>query len=244
MNNRSSQSGNVIFLILIAVVLFAALSFAVTMGGRAGSRDAGTETTQIKAARLSQDSVGLERAIIRLRITMKTADDAISFENQTLGGYINPACSVDDCKVFRPDGGQSLYTLPDPDWLDQTQSAQPDFGQWIFTGSTCVPGVGGGHTDCDTNPNNYELVAYVPWLSRATCIQVNRKLGIGIADADPPQVTGDAWSASPEFTGTYGSGYALLDAGGILFGKMEGCFQGNGTPPAGSYHYYRVLFPR
>lgn len=244
MTSQQHEAGNVLFLVLIAVVLFAALSFAVTMSSRSGSSDLDAEMSQIGTSRLSQNSLDLERAVIRLRISMQIADETISFDNPILTGYDNPACTIDACKVFRPDGGQAPYVAPDKNWLDPARAAEPYFGQWIFTGSTCIPGIGGGHNNCDSDPKNYELVAYMPWLTRATCIHINRKLHVGTPGAEPPQAIGSAWAASPEFTGTYGSGAALLDGGNVLFSQMEGCFQGNGTPPAGSYHYFRVLLPR
>jgi len=245
MRKNRSEAGNILFLILIAVALFAALCFAVTMSSRSGSSDKESEMSQIATARLSQHSVDLERAVMRLRISEDLDESSISFENALLTGYINPACTADNCRIFRPDGGQASYVAPDSKWLDPARSGEAYFGEWLFTGSACIPGVGGGNdSNCNADQKNYELIAIIPWLTRTTCIHINKRLNVGVPDAEPPQIIGSAWSGTPEFTGSYGSGETLMDAGNVMFHKMEGCFQGNGTPPSGSYHYFRVLLPR
>lgn len=239
------DSGNVLFLVLIAVVLFAALSFAVTMSNRGGGEDSTRELAQIAASRLAQHSTDLERAVVRMRVSLNIAADVISFENAAVADYVNPGCTIDRCRVFTTAGGQATYITPEEKWLDIAQAGQDYYREWLFTGSACIPGVGlGDNPDCTGDTANFELLAIVPYISRATCVQVNKKLDLGSEAAPPPQVVGAVWSATPQFTGAYGGGGSLIDAGGVLFGALEGCFEGNGTPAAGTYHYFRVLFPR
>ena len=64
--NRDSERGNVLFLILIAVALFAALSYAVTQSSRSGGGDAGKETNLVNSAQLTQYPAGIRTAIVRM----------------------------------------------------------------------------------------------------------------------------------------------------------------------------------
>jgi hypothetical protein len=246
MVKNAHEAGNVLFLILVAVVLFAALSFAMTMSGRGQSSDSVTkENRSIAMSQLLQSSVDLERAMTRLRIAKTITLNRISFETPALAGYVNPACTVSECQIFHPDGGGVSYPPPSKTWLDPANAAQATFGHWIFTGTTCVPGIGlGSDANCNTNPDHFEIIAYVPWITKIMCADINTTLDVPLTNGAPPQISGSAWSAPPEYTGVFNAGEALIDAGNTLFGVSEGCFEGNGTPPAGTYHYFRVIAAR
>jgi hypothetical protein len=246
MNRSEDQSGNVLFLILIAVVLFAAVAYAISANERQTGENLGRETARIAASQIIQHGVALEGAVMRMRVGENMGDTDISFETPFMSGYANPSCTQDECRVFAPSGGQVAYAPPNPDWLNTSFSAQKHFGSWLITGTTCIPGVGkGSDATCGASPEDLEIVAFLPWLTRDICLELDRRLGISLDNGNPPKATGSAWAAAgEEFTGTYGSGQTLIDATNFLFFKPEGCFEGNGTPPAGSFHYYRVLFPR
>lgn len=64
--NRQSESGNVLFLILIAVALFAALSYAVTKSTRSGGGSTEKEKATLSSAAMTQYPTALRTAIIRM----------------------------------------------------------------------------------------------------------------------------------------------------------------------------------
>ncbi len=107
------QRGNILFLILLAVVLFAALTYAVTSGMRGGGKDAGGESAQAKAATILQFLQQLDTAAMRMTLTGGQKIENLSFEHaqKSWNMPVSPAaegnsnCSVDSCKVFKPDGG-------------------------------------------------------------------------------------------------------------------------------------------
>ncbi len=246
MSHSKSESGNILFLILIGVVLFAAVTYAISANERQTGENLTRESAQIAAAQIIQHGIALEGSIMRLRISKSLGDSEISFETPFMSGYSNPSCTTDECRVFMPSGGQVSYAPPSLEWLNSSLSAQDHFGSWLITGTTCVPGIGtGSDATCGANPSNLEIVAFIPWITRDVCLELDRRLSIPLNSGDPPKITGSAWDTPGEqFVGTYGSGEALIDSNNVLFSKPEGCFEGNGTPPAGSYHYYHVLFPR
>ena len=95
------------------------------------------------------------------------------------------------------------------------------------------------------DPRQLELMAILPWLTRDMCVEINKKLSVPLDNGNPPKLIGSAWaSGSEEFTGSFGSGETIIDAGNLLFTRPEACFEGKGNPPAGSYHYYRAILPR
>lgn len=230
------ESGNVLWYILIAVVLFGALSFAIAQSMRGGGSVMEDERVKISATEIVDYGTVLANAAAQLRLRGIRAD-AISLENPTLAGYANANCADDSCKIFALDGGGVTYKAPSADWLDSTQSAQSGYGQWVFSGLNEVEQVG---TDGATAANK-ELIAFLPYLSKTLCIALNDKVGMTNPAGDPPQEADAIGSYGTPFTGTYSHGELLTLP---EKGKTAGCFEGGGTPANGTYHYYQVLIAR
>ena len=68
-SSEYAQSGNVLFMILIAVALFAALSYAVTSSSRSGGNNASRESLQIEGAQIAQYVTGIQNSIMRMKIS-------------------------------------------------------------------------------------------------------------------------------------------------------------------------------
>ncbi|MGM0422842.1 MAG: hypothetical protein ACQEQL_07085 [Pseudomonadota bacterium] len=108
------ESGNALFLILIAVALFAALSYAVTQSGRGGG-DISREQTQILAAQIVQYIGSVEQAVQRMTLTGVAEDQLDFYSQQRLHGndvvrdMDNTLCTDTSCQVFHPDGGGVTY---------------------------------------------------------------------------------------------------------------------------------------
>ena len=107
-----NNSGNALFLILIAVALFAALSYAVTSSGRGGS-GIDREKNEIAVSEIMQWLASVDAGILRMKILPNLNNENISFayNTETYGGtalndYMeNPNCATDECKVFDMAGG-------------------------------------------------------------------------------------------------------------------------------------------
>src|SRR5690606_6179950 len=106
---RTKEQGNALFLILIAVVLFAALTYAITQSGRGGG-DVGRETHQITGTALTQYTTSIRTAITRMLIR-GIAVDELKFDPPHATAY---EVSADvRYQVFHPDGGGVGYQKPE-----------------------------------------------------------------------------------------------------------------------------------
>ena len=102
--------GNVLFLILIAVAMFAALAYAVTQSTGGGVVDISSEKSEMDVAKIENYEAAVNAALWRLKLANGCLDEEVSYETPA-GDYENPLSPVDyRCHVFRPEGGGVPYT--------------------------------------------------------------------------------------------------------------------------------------
>lgn len=178
------ESGNVLFYILIGIVLFAALSFAVANIMNSGTADPRRETRMLAASDLIQYADGLKRAVQGMRIR-GIEDGNISFESPRLKlSYEHTSsapqrCLSDRCRVFAGSGGSFTYIAPPTDWLDNNFSSDTLYGHWYFPAGVCAEDVGTGGSSCHTDgTDNEELLAILPFVRRDLCLEINDRLNI------------------------------------------------------------------
>lgn len=229
-----ATSGNALFLILIAVALFAALSYAITQSGR-GSGSITQEKIGIDAANIIQYAGTVQAAINRMMVVNKCADTQISFENPnepTL--YANPTSPSDkSCHVFDPNGGNVAW-----------QAAPASTGlslPYMFSGRNRL--ILSSHTWCaDAGAICVQTIAmFLPVASESMCLQINKGL------SQPAALAIDRINPIL-FVGAYGVGNDMPDDGGNRAGykgKRSGCMQTDvGQYPqtvGGTYFFYHVL---
>lgn len=101
-------SGNVIFLILIAVALFAALGYAISSSARSGPADMSREKAQLAAGVNDQCTASINAAITRLTLVKSCASDQISYELPD-GTNLNPKAPTNkSCHIFNSAGGSAV----------------------------------------------------------------------------------------------------------------------------------------
>lgn len=97
-----TQSGNVLFLILITVALFAGLTYAVTHSTRSAPGKIEEEQQKLDQAVLNNCEAAINLALIRLRNFGNCSDDEINYELPD-GSNANPNAPADGhCNVFHP----------------------------------------------------------------------------------------------------------------------------------------------
>lgn len=219
----TSQSGNMLFLILIAVALFAALSYAVSTSSRTSGSTIADEKADMAADEILNYVVAIRTAVTRLLASGACNSNSISFENNANPGYEHAGGPNPACMVFHPNGGAVPYKLPNPEWLNNAAHSQ--WGFYNFSGRTAIQNIG---TD-GGGANSVELNFVLPFVNSQICTALNRQIGI----VNPLSgFTNFSWSAKFK-DGNYVPSYLLTDAPYV--GKHEGC--------AGQI-FYAVILPR
>ena len=108
-NSKTSQNGNVLFLILIAVVLFAALSFAVTRANQGTGKNTNEEEIKIDVARVVQDCGVLRQSTARFMANSDKSPDMVQVNDGTDPYY--PCRTGANC-LFAPEGGGAIIPIP------------------------------------------------------------------------------------------------------------------------------------
>lgn len=111
------EGGNILFLILLAVVLFAALSYAVTQSMRGGGKDASTEKYEGQISDMLNYLAQIDGALTRMRLAGGLKPEQISFAadmkltdgTPVTGSNGNTACQTAPCLIFTPTGGGIAY---------------------------------------------------------------------------------------------------------------------------------------
>jgi hypothetical protein len=180
-----SQRGNILFLILLAVVLFAALAYAVTSSMRGGGKNAGAENVQAAVAGMIQFMTDVETFITRARMIDNVKDEDFTFQvNATsnnpqnyqlsVGGsncwIYNANCTRSACRVFKPwnpDGiaAQAFEKYVDPNSGGSSQGKAGHFD----VKQVIIPNIG---------TNAPELVAMIGGLKAEICNEINRQQGL------------------------------------------------------------------
>lgn len=242
----SPQRGNILFLILLAVVLFAALSYAVTgsMGG--SGKNASSENVELKASSLLQYGSLMEQTVKRLMLTNGCRDTWLSFQYDSNND--NALTSADDyynanspadysCHAYHPSGGGMTRMIAPADW---TGGAGTDF---LIMGRLSIGYMGSGQ-NC-SNDTCTDLALILRNIPNDICQMINLK-SFG-ANGIPDDV--DNYFPNQKFTGSYSRSDELV-AGNTNLGRVAnnasaGCMKsediGNGISTGGNAFYYVLL---
>lgn len=241
----SRESGNVLFLILIAVALFAALSYAVTSSTRSGGGSTEREQSLLGSASLTQYPTALRTAVIRMILAGHDVRTLLFDAPSNFGAF-----STFEKVVFHPDGGGAVFQQAPGDVM--VSGADTD---WTHNAELNVPLIGRDGT------GGNDLIAFMVGINQATCERINTEMGIGNSgsgecgsyEGNVPEVdittntditenmeTGYVFPSSPADTIECTGGTA--DA---FSGKATGCFFDPDLPDAnGSFVFYSVILER
>lgn len=241
MSRSSYQSGNVFFLILAAVAMFAALAWVFTQNSRQSSGALTSEQTRLAAQEIVAYGNQMAEAVQKLKlrgctdIQMDFSGGGSKKGNGTLYPYSNSNAPADgSCNVFNANGGKMSppsMTAGSIDPLLPTQSWM--HSQSFFVSASRVAGVG--------NDTTSDLILWYGRLTKDTCYAINKLLGLnGETGATIP----DAFNCNAvSFSGSYPwCSDPIGDINTALAGKTAFCneFQNDGF----NYTFYQVLLAR
>ena len=164
----NTQKGNVLFLILIAVALFAALSYAVTQSTRGGG-NADDESALIDSAAMTQFGASVATAIMRMRLAGVEETDFCFYTGNNSTDYNHATCSDNTNNVFHADGGGVSYQDP-PNGLSSSTEWEFNARPQVYGQGTTVPSSSGNDTA--------DLVMVLRDVDTSICEAINENVGI------------------------------------------------------------------
>jgi hypothetical protein len=179
---KNKERGNVLFLILIAVALFAALSYAVTQSTRGGG-NADSESSLIDSAALTQFGSSVAVAVMRMQIAGVDETDLCFYSGSNNATYNHASCADNDNNVFHSDGGGVSYQDPTSGFNDGTE--------WEFSSRVQVFGQGGTVPGVTGNDEGAELLILLRGMNQNICLKINEEMGISGIPVDSGDINID-----------------------------------------------------
>lgn len=227
---REGERGNALFLILIAVALFAALSYAITQSGRGGG-NVSSQTALITAGQLTEEPADVRAAVARMILSGTGVYSPITSD---------AADGTPTTNVFDQTGqGGGATNVPPPAGACNTAA---ECASWTYswpTSSTAGNYVFGVGT---TAP---EALAYLANITQPVCIAINK--GLALPGVTQALLETDAQKTA-NFTGVAG---AYTVAGGAdtiesavsadLSGQDFACWNNVVGGDTSTYWYYASL---
>lgn len=180
-----SQRGNALFMILLAVALFAALNYAVTSSMRGDGKSASEERMSAALAEIQQ-VVAAHRAAVN-RMILSGVDPTLIDPRYTgtagagSSGRVNAACTVPECRLYDPAGGGLTYhnfygRYPELSaGVNSGDANKPGWSSWGMSG-------GAGDSTKQIGTPKSDLL-YNIMVSRAFCDFVNLKMSNAAVDS-------------------------------------------------------------
>lgn len=227
-NHHASQRGNVFFIILIGIVMFAALMFTFSRGVRQGTESMSGREAELAASDIVAYGQQIQRAVERI-LSRSISEEDLSFANAVDTSYTNPDCGDNRCLVFHPEGGAATWKQP------------PDGAEGIyFFGPNRVGSADNATKNIGTSAR--DLVIMLP-VNTQLCEAIN-----AITNKLPLWASAAAVNSTTRFIGDYdaAAGTAISRANDTNQ-PTTGCFCDGTLPcdaPANQPYYYNVIRAR
>ena len=223
------EDGNVLMLVLLAVVLFGALTYAIT-SSTSNSSKSSNETILISSTQVIQFPTNVGFGISRM-LSSGASIEEIRFNRPKEFDELD----YPEIGIFHPEGGGVSYqSVPEDIMVDGNK------GDWYFNAELEIPYVG------ITGSGGNDIIAYLPGIKKSICMKINEEHGMGNSI---PKLNADR---SSEYTQRmYDDGTSdydipsgdlpdIDDGAGTFDGRPFGCFEN----ADGTFVYYHVVIER
>lgn len=224
-NGKKNERGNILFMVLIAIALIAALTIAIQQSNNGEGANINPEALAIRVSEVQRTAAELSRAINYIMQNGPSEEDirfAIPTNSATEYGAIT---TTPQWQVFHANGGAANYRQP-------PAGIQLSAAPWEFYGTTAIPGVATSRAD---------LIAVLPNVTQAFCERVNKVNGQTNAQPSEDGAGCINGLASERFgTAFYNDTPNTLNTASFTkLPAMQACVSCSGT-----YHFYHVLYAR
>ena len=232
--NRGGESGNIIFIVLGAIILLGFLTAAIQMSSRPEGSNIDGETLTVRASQVRQYAVELEQAVAYIMRGGASEED-IRFAHPDADAGYGVITADPEHQVFDRRGGGATYRAP-PAGIN-------DGSAWEFYGGTHLP---------DAGSDKAELIAVLPNVTKAFCDKINDMNGY---DALPEDTGATATSSGTAggclqmgADGRFSAGQKFFDTANTtdeatfsVKPSLEACVL---CAADGKYHFYHALMVR
>jgi hypothetical protein len=244
-----TQKGNVLFVVLAAIALFAGLVMAMTRSDNTNSAAVLSQAeAKLHAASIMRFGSDVEQAVRRLTTIGGCDIEEVSFERAPFDGsdtdYVNPNSPTDkSCHVFHGSGGQVEYITFEDKWKSSQFTANDQYGDWYF--SVVCLGVASA-PNCNSTSETLRrgsLVLYAPIIKEEICRAINVSLNKGDI---VPDDRNSLLRQNTYYQGDFSLNVPHIDFLAPYENKeaMSLCVSTNGEPGSGSFNYYSFLYLR
>lgn len=233
---RTMDCGNVLFVVLIAVALFAALTYAITSSSRFSENNTSQEDNRIIATQLIQYAANVESGLQHMKISKSCTYDKFDFDKPSSATFNTGNVS---CKVFHPSGGGIPFSFPDPKMKANTTTGFCATPNYNFTGVNEFKDVGENGRD--------DWAMTLPCITKELCLQINDYFEVTNPAGDAPEFAQAFWYLNPTFYNYKPQDVGLpqiVTLGDETAGKSDFCFKTSMAPYTGMYHYFHILYAR
>lgn len=235
---NSTRSGNVLFMILIAIFLLGGITALIARTSGTSEETGDIEKSRIAASEVLRAAGGVKSAVDNL-LLRGCSESELDFHSDIMiddmgFSYQNANRRPDNsCNLYHQAGtGLKYYVLPQAYYFDDAGAAY----RWYVTSDAHA-----SYNVAGTPTTTSDLVWNVHNLRRDICIEINRILGIPLeADGSPSFDNQDAWWE-------YYQGRFRTNVNGIAdevaaghFEKKAGCY----LNPDSNYTFYQLLIAK
>lgn len=232
--------GNILFLILLAVMLFAALAYAVTSSIRGGGKDASSENAELKASQILQYMSLLESSIMRLQMTGDYKQVTFSKNAANAAGTVYWGSAITTT-------GKTVGLFNDTDGAMSNVPVPPNsvYSDAYVPSTLLTVRVmlepGGGHMGTTAA----DVVMYTESLTLAVCQAINAKLGVTVTDYVTSIDTSAPGFSYPVWIYNHGTGAFVFTpvnstSSHPALPAQRGCFPSGANNPI-KLRYWQVL---